>query len=491
MSRSIAPFAAVVSLLLFAPSLAAADAKSILDSARDKQAARWAQVQNYTVTIKVIDSGGLQTPIYYEKMSVDGQPTFRMVPPTEYSREASEKAGFPPGKEVMAGMAPGLDMLGDALAQGGGDMPAMDLRGMTSQMSMFARAAATAPENDGRGDAKQAADDFSKFISRARLDGTEPVVATSGEPGQKRDAYRLVADNLTDIQLEQPKGDAKFTLDKATLWLDKEQLVPIRLLMEGKVESKGKTTPLTIEKLDLDYKQVGPLYESHRQVYRLAGMMAGMSEKDRKKMEKAQADMAKAKAQLESMPPDQRAMVEKMMGSQMDKLDAMVSGDAVTSETEVVSIAINEGPPTPFGPGTLTLGGPAAATYPNALTMAGDSPGAELAVAARLPGSAEATIGLKCAGPFPSSGQITISGASGHVKIEGGPRVGIEKGTGTITVTERTPTRIVGTFTALLTGSGESGTVQFSASGTFDTGAPVGPLKEIRGSPIPVDLLSK
>jgi hypothetical protein len=33
--------------------------------------------------------------------------------------------------------------------------------------------------------------------------------------------------------------------------------------------------------------------------------------------------------------------------------------------------------------------------------------------------------------------------------------------------------------------------VQFSASGTFDTGAPVGPLKEIRGSPIPVDLLSK
>jgi hypothetical protein len=316
-------------------------------------------------------------------------------------------------------------------------------------------------------------------------------VATSGEPGQKRDAYRLVADNLTDIQLEQPKGDAKFTLDKATLWLDKEQLVPIRLLMEGKVESKGKTTPLTIEKLDLDYKQVGPLYESHRQVYRLAGMMAGMSDKDRKKMEKAQADMEKARAQLESMPPAQRAMVEKMMGSQMDKLDAMVSGDAVTSETEVVSIAINEGPPTPFGPGSLTVGGPAAATYPNALTMAGDSPGAELAVAARLPGSAEATIGLKCAEPFPSSGQIEISGASGHVEIEGGHRVGIEKGTGTITVTERTPTRIVGPFTALLTGSGESGTVQFSASGTFDTGAPVGPLKEIRGSPIPVDLLSK
>lgn len=488
MSRLSLPLAAVT-LLLPASALAASNAASILESARAKQVARWATVRNYTITLQVKASGGLQTPIYYEKIQVGGQPTFRMVSPGEYSREASEKAGFPPGKDVMAGMAPGLDMLGDALATGGGDMPPMDLRGMTGQMSLFAAAAATAPENDGRGDAKKGLDDFAAFVQRARLDGTERVQATSDTPGQMREAFRLVAKDLSDIELEQPKGDAKFKLDKATLWLDKEHLVPLRLLMEGQVEHQGKTTPLGIEKLDLDYKQVGPLYESHHQVYKLTGLMAGLSDKDRKKLEEAKVQMAQAKAQLESMPPAQREMVEKMMKGQMEKFDAMASGDAFTSETEVVSIAINEGAPTPFGPGSLTVGGPAAAKYPNALTIAGDNPGAELAVAARLPGSAEAILGLKSTAPFPQSGSVAISGASGHVELEGGAKVSIEKGTGTITVTERTKTRIVGTFTATLTGNGASGRVDFTASGTFDTGAPVGPLKELRGSPIPVDLL--
>ena len=51
--------------------------------------------------------------------------------------------------------------------------------------------------------------------------------------------------------------------------------MPLRLLMEGEVEANGKKTPLSIEKQDLDYKQVGPLYESHYQTYRLSGLVPG------------------------------------------------------------------------------------------------------------------------------------------------------------------------------------------------------------------------
>jgi hypothetical protein len=138
--------------------------------------------------------------------------------------------------------------------------------------------------------------------------------------------------------------------------------------------------------------------------------------------------------------------------------------------------------------------GPAGASYPVTLTIAADDPGAELAMAARLPLGAEATIGLKSAVPFPPSGQIDICSASGTLRIEGGASVSIEKGSGTITVTERTRTRIVGTFTAMLTGrlnsDSSNSSIRFTASGTFDTGAPVGPLQELGGSPIPANLFS-
>jgi hypothetical protein len=453
------------------------------------QAERWAEVENYTVTLSVDISGGLQTSIYHEKMEVDGQPTFRLVPPGEYTGSLVEKAGFPAGKEVMGEMAPGLDMLGDAIAGGGGDMPAMDLRGMTSQMSAFARAAASYEEDDGRTDATEAMAHFDEFIKRAKLKGTERVLATSGDSGAMAEAYHLVADKLSDIKLDQPKGDAEFTLKKLSLWLEKEHLVPLRLVMEGEVEAKGKRTPMTIEKLDLDYKQVGPLYESHHQTYKLSGLLSSLSDKDRKEMEKAKVEFEKAKEQLESMPAAQKSMVEKMMKGQMEKFEAMVEGDAFTSTTRVVSIAINEGPPTPYGPGDLTVGGPAAATYKTALTIAAADPDAELAIAAQIPGASEAIIGLTCGAPYPGSGQVEITGASGHVKGPDGTKISIEGGTGTITVTERTETRIAGTYTALLSGNGpDNGTIQFSASGSFDSGAPAGPLKELRGSPIPIDL---
>jgi hypothetical protein len=482
---------ALIPLILIASSSAATDASSILDAARAKQLARWKNVENYTITYRVNDSGGLQAPIYYEKVKVGGRTTFRMVTAAEYYRVTSEQAGFPPGKEVMAGIGPGLDMLTDAMAAGGGDMPPMDLRGMTSQMSMFVQAGVSAKENDGRADAAEALDDFAEFARRARLAGTEQVAATSGTQAATREAYRLEAEGLSDIKLEQPKENATFTLKKVTLWLDKEQLVPLRLLMEGEAENKGKKSPIGIEKLDLDYKQVGPLHESHHQVYRLSGLMSNLSDKDRKEMEKAKAEFEKAKAQLESMPPQQREMVEKMMKGQMAKFEAMTSGDAVESSTDVVSLAVNEGPPTPYGPGTLTVGGPAAATYPHALTLTGETPGAELGIAARIPGQAEAVIGLKGVGPFPKSGEVDIAGASGHVEIEGGEKVTIEGGSGTITVTQRTETRIKGTFTALLFTYDDSGKkkIHFSAEGDFDSGAPAGPMKALRGSPIPANLL--
>jgi hypothetical protein len=140
------------------------------------------------------------------------------------------------------------------------------------------------------------------------------------------------------------------------------------------------------------------------------------------------------------------------------------------------------------------VAGPAAAEYPGALTIAAEihDGNSELAIVAMLQGRAEASIGLYFATSYPESGEVTVNNASGNVSIVGGASIAIEGGTGTITVTHRTPTHIMGSFSALLRGSvsTDSGTsnVEFAISGSFESGAPVGDLQALRGSPIPADL---
>ena len=492
--------ASAVPCLLWVPIAVGQDARSVLEEMRARQAARWGPVSNYTVTLAVEAAGGMQAPMHYEKITMGGEPAFRLVPQTEYERRIMTQAGFPPpGADVAKGLATGYDLLGDAFARGGEGAPPMDVRPMTDQMAMFLRAGAAYRENDGRADARDAKADMAEFVSRARLLGVEPT-----EGG--REAFHIVADDLFDIPLAQPKGGGEYRLEKVSLWIDTVHYVPIRLLMDGQVTRKNTITPISIERLDLEYRRVGPLYESHRQVMRLTGLMAGASSKDRKDMEKARKDIAKAKAQLDAMPEGpQKDMIVKMMKPQIEKFERMAAAGAFEAVTRVVRIAVNEGPPTAYGTGTLAVG---ATTFPGALSFAADqvhgggSPVATLTIAARQEGVAEATIvvyggqsfftayggdgpPVAVAGPG-TVGSIAIRGASGRVQYaDDRGLVTIEGGAGTITVARRTGSRVVGTFDASLT-TAEGDVLQ--ASGRFDTGAPTSADVAPRGSPFPAYL---
>ena len=166
----------------------------------------------------------------------------------------------------------------------------------------------------------------------------------------------------------------------------------------------------------------------------------------------------------------------------------MLAGEAFESAMNVSSVAVNEGPPTPYGLGRLVLRG----TH-GAMTMAVEPGGngeplfAELSVASGLNGAGEATFRLLGNVPFPEEGGvIPVVQAAGSVPHDDGARVMIESATGSIEVVVRTETRIAGTFDAVLTGMASSGAeVVISIEGTFDSGAPAGPLQAPRGSPIP------
>ncbi|MGI9039027.1 MAG: hypothetical protein ACR2GQ_09205 [Gemmatimonadota bacterium] len=499
--------AAFVTGSFLIPSPAAGqDAATILSTVEQMQAERYASVDHYWVSKAIEAAGGMRAPLYFEKFqAADGGQYFRFVPPGEYNEKVMTDAGFPPmTPEDLDAMAGGYDMVGGALSSGGDDMPPMPGMGaIMGSGAMFLRAAADAKrnENDGRADAEAAADQMDEFARRARLEGrvsldlkdvargleSEANGADSWVPDEAlrtRDAFLLVVDDMSGIDLEQPEEGGEFALSRASLWIDAEHYVPLRLLMEGEIENDGETTPFNIEKLNLDFRQIGPLYEPFLEVFRMSGIMSGLSEKDKKEMEKARKDLAAAKKQMEAMPASQRAMVEKMMRGQLEKAERMLAGDAIVTSIRTVALAVNEGPPTPYGSGTLSVG---SASFPGALTVAYDKPeGGTLEVAAQN-GSDRSSLVLKSDAPFPGEGgSMTISGANGWAIYGGMENVALTEGTGSISITERSETRIAGSFSASLTGTGPGDEpVTLNASGTFDTGAPAGLDKAPRGSLFP------
>ncbi|MBT8402192.1 MAG: hypothetical protein KJO98_17070 [Rhodothermia bacterium] len=468
----------------------AQDAADILQRMADRQEQRWSAVQNYTITVEVQEAGGLQTPMYFEKVSVDGNDSFQMISPATYQRAMQIEAGFPPPEDVAEGLAKGYDAMGRT-GLGGIPIVAGDESVSFGDMSDFLRFSAAASREAGdlsqyQESAKSDLRHAALFAERARLAGIESTPATQNYDGsgtEEREAYLLVADDLDGIELEQPEDGPEFYVDKVSVWIDTEQYVPLKMRVEGQIEKDGKRSPLVIEKLDLNYKQVGPLYESFRRVGRITGLMAGMSEKERKDLQKAQKELAKAKEEMkkmEGMSEAQKNMVMKMMAPQMEKLEKMAAGGMIESVQQVIHIAVNEGPPTPYGMGTLTV----AASDVRALTMAGESGGsAELAIMRGGP-PAESMISLFAGESWPAEGEsISIVNASGDV-AGGGDHLTIQGGSGSISVEGRTESRIYGTYAATLQTQAENGdTIPISISGEFDSGAPAGSRGGPRGSP--------
>jgi hypothetical protein len=320
----------------FAAVLAAApqqDAQSIIATMQEKQAERWETVENYTV---IQSAFGMRMPIYYEKVLVgNNQPMFRMVSATEYQEQ-------PPGgtQNMIGEMADAYELMADSM-EGQQGMQGMGMGSMFRDMSGFMRATESAEVPDTRADATGRAADMQVIAERARLVGRETI--------DGRDAFHLRVEDLSGIEFDQPDGDGQYTLNAMSLWIDAREYVTLQFNIEGVIESDGKQMPMVLEKRDQDYRQVGPMYEPHRQVMRISGMQHALDPKQQQELERARAQMEQVKAQLAEMPEAQRRMVEGRMKSSMEMLERMTGGDGSMFETviEIVEIRINEGPPTP------------------------------------------------------------------------------------------------------------------------------------------------
>ena len=344
----------IISLLAIAvivPATAfAQDAQSIMETAREKQLERWEGVDVYVVDQTVMGNGN-QTYFQRTKIEDDAGNSQIMFLPTR--NDSSQCMGpqtmgpealdiFAESTETTAtavggGIEDGLEDAGlprGLLAASGSDPTAtFDPRVMMGGSAEFLRGAAEAQRQrnaeDPSADGADMASQMAQFVENARLVGTETI--------DGRKAFHLQADNIGQVQ---EVDGSEYRMETMSLWIDTEEYVPLLMKVDGTLTADGETKPMSIENIQTDYRTVpgSNMYESYKRVMKMSGMLDAEQEAQ---MQEAAQQMAELEEQMASMPASQRAMMEKMMGPQLEMMRSMSSGGGFQMEVATNSITVN------------------------------------------------------------------------------------------------------------------------------------------------------
>jgi hypothetical protein len=321
---------------------ASADVEALLRECHGRQIERWAGVTHYVVDQSMM--GNRVTSAYerFEAPGSDGKmyPAFRPMrndspfssPQLEMFGKAAERTGAGLADEMAKSGFP-AGVLGGA---GADPWVSTDPRVMMGGYSTFMSAAAEAQVQNERerqaavAEASESIGEMAEIARHFRLVGTEKV----GD----RSARHLSARGLQ--RLQSGEGDARFLIEDADLWIDSKECVPLRLTMAGTLTAQGQSRPMTLERIDADYRKVArsSMYEPFKQVMRMKGVMTAEQERE---MAKAQAQLAEMEKSMAQLPASQREMILQRMGPQMAAMKSMASGGAFDVAIEVHAILVN------------------------------------------------------------------------------------------------------------------------------------------------------
>lgn len=354
-----------IALLVSMNALAQTPAE-IFQQVDQRQRGRLAGIQNYTLKKSTI---GLCSLEHFQKetaQSLDGRGAIeymRMMSLVEVSESHAAQQGMPilsandydrlaslmPGigdtmEREMRREASGLQLPGGIMTQllsSPSDKPWLsanpsDIMGMYA--TMFEAAA------DGK---REVVRQQQEAEQEAR---TDPMAALANnthlarrEIIRQREAFVLVSDGFDFVQ--QVDGE-QFTLNKMTLWVDTDDYIPLKMSFEGVAVSNGQSRQLKIEREDMEHRKpagCGSFIQPFRTVMRIAGIM---TPDEQTQMTEAQQQMIEMRAQIDSMPPEQKAMIMRRMGPQIEMMESMAAGNGVELVSQVVAMRCNAGIPT-------------------------------------------------------------------------------------------------------------------------------------------------
>lgn len=150
----------------------------------------------------------------------------------------------------------------------------------------------------------------------------------------------LAIDDLSAVDIARPTtpGNMQFEPKSARIYVDDEMLVPRRMELTGDAVTDQGPREVSVQIDMQNFLSVEGLWIPYRTVVRIEGIGAAIDPETRAQLEAMQR-------QLEEMPPDQRQMMEQMMGPQMEQIRQMLGGGdgAMTMEITVVDVGINTG----------------------------------------------------------------------------------------------------------------------------------------------------
>ena len=186
-------------------------------------------------------------------------------------------------------------------------------------------------DDDGMGDIYAMGPEL---IEHARYAGREQIDGTG--------VHVLAIDDLSELNLAQPDapGDMDFEARTGRVFIDADRLIMRRMEFTGEAMTPQGASEVTVS-IDLeDVRNVQGLLIPHRTAMRISGLQAMIDPE-------MQAQLREMEQQLAALPADQRQMMERMLGAQLEQLRALASGggDAMSVDVTISEVRVNTGPP--------------------------------------------------------------------------------------------------------------------------------------------------
>jgi hypothetical protein len=193
----------------------------------------------------------------------------------------------------------------------------------------------TMPAGEGQADWSNPFNE--EWIERTRLVGRGEV--------DGHGVYVFAMEDFSDLQLpgmpSTEQGAEDFQPKSFEYSLDEDGLFPRKIVMEGEAtKDDGSLAPVKMTMIMEDYREV----DGYLHPFVTRSIMEGMVEAADMDREELQAQLAEMRAQLESIPEAQRAMVEGMMNAQIERLESMLGSEGGMEMTITVKeVRVNSG----------------------------------------------------------------------------------------------------------------------------------------------------
>ena len=160
-----------------------------------------------------------------------------------------------------------------------------------------------------------------------------------GYEGPANDKIAVIGFENLSLEEEMPEGGT-VKITEIQKGIDADAYVTRYLTFKGTIEQDGKVEPISWRSSWDTFKTIPGtmLYEPRRQRVAFEG---AMSAQDDAEMAEARRQLAEYERQLESMPANQRAMMERMVGPQIEQARKMLEGGTMEFEMLTDSIDVN------------------------------------------------------------------------------------------------------------------------------------------------------